>query len=39
VGYYLADQVVAGMGRSPAELAALGVDEARQAVRDALASG
>jgi len=37
VGYYLADQVVSGMGRSPAELAALSVDEARQAVRDALA--
>jgi hypothetical protein len=37
VGYYLADQVVAGMGRSPAELAALSVEEARQAVRDALA--
>lgn len=37
VGYYLADRVVAGLGRPLPELVALGVDEARQAVRDALA--
>jgi len=36
VGYYLADQVVAELGRTPAELTAMTVDEARQAVRDAL---
>ena len=37
VGYYLADQVVAGLGKSLPELAAMTVDEARTAVRDALA--
>lgn len=37
VGYYLADRVVAGLGRSLPELAAMSVDEARTAVRDALA--
>ena len=37
VGYYLADQVVAGLGRSLPELAAMSVEEARTAVRDALA--
>ncbi len=37
VGYYLADQVVAGLGRSLPELVAMPVEEARQAVRDALA--
>jgi hypothetical protein len=36
VGYYLADQVVAGLGRSLPELAAMSVDDARAAVRDAL---
>jgi hypothetical protein len=38
VGYYLADQVVAGLGRSLPELAAMSVEDARQAVRDALAA-
>jgi hypothetical protein len=37
VGYYLADQVVASMGRPLPELAALSVDEGRAAVREALA--
>ena len=37
VGYYLADRLVAGLGMSLAELAALSVDDARAAVRDALA--
>jgi hypothetical protein len=37
VGYYLADRLVAGLGRSLPELAALTVDEARAAVREALA--
>ncbi len=36
VGYYLADQVVGGLGRSLPELAAMSVEEARQAVRHAL---
>ncbi len=36
VGYYLADAVVGGMGKSLPELAAMSVDEARAAVRDAL---
>lgn len=36
VGYYLADQLVGGLGKSLPELAAMGVDEARQAVRAAL---
>ena len=36
VGYYLADRLVGSLGRSPAELAALSVDDARAAVRDAL---
>jgi len=36
VGYYLADQVVASLGRSLPELAAMSVDEARNAVRHAL---
>ena len=36
VGYYVADQVVAGLGMTLPELAALGVDDARRAVRDAL---
>jgi hypothetical protein len=38
VGYYLADRVVAGLGKSLPELAAMSVDEARAAVADALAS-
>lgn len=38
VGYYLADAIVGGLDASPAELAALGVDEAREAVRSALAA-
>lgn len=38
VGYYLADQVVGSLGRSLPELAAMSVDEARMAVRDALGS-
>ncbi|HVL05755.1 MAG TPA: hypothetical protein VM388_07195 [Acidimicrobiales bacterium] len=37
VGYYLADQLVAGLGKSLPELAAMTVEEARTAVRDALA--
>ena len=37
VGYYLADQVVGSLGRSLPELVAMTVDEARAAVRDALA--
>jgi hypothetical protein len=37
VGYYLADQVVAGLGKSLPELVALSVAEARSAVADALA--
>jgi hypothetical protein len=37
VGHYLADQVVAGLDRSLPELVALSPDEARAAVRDALA--
>lgn len=37
VGYYVADQVVASLGKSLPELAAMSVDEARAAVRDALA--
>ena len=36
VGYYLADQVVGSLGKSLPELAAMSVDEARAAVRDAL---
>jgi hypothetical protein len=36
VGYYLADQVVAGLGKSLRELAAMSVDEARAAIRSAL---
>jgi hypothetical protein len=36
VGYYLADVVVGGLGKSLPELAAMSVDEARAAVRDAL---
>lgn len=39
VGYYLADQVVGGLGRSLPELAAMSVEDARQAVRDALGGG
>jgi hypothetical protein len=38
VGYHLADQLVASLGGTLPELAALPVDEARQAVRDALAA-
>lgn len=38
VGYYLADRVVASLGRPLPELVAMSVDEARQAVRDALAA-
>ncbi|MGI8983141.1 MAG: hypothetical protein ACR2HM_01185 [Acidimicrobiales bacterium] len=37
VGHYLADQLVAGLDRSLPELAAMSVEEARAAVRDALA--
>ncbi len=37
VGYYLADEVVGGLGKPLPELAAMTVDEARAAVRDALA--
>ncbi|HEX3621832.1 MAG TPA: hypothetical protein VHT97_05910 [Acidimicrobiales bacterium] len=37
VGYYLADSVVGGLGRTLPELAAMSVDDARLAVRDALA--
>jgi hypothetical protein len=37
VGYYLADQVVAGLGKSLPELVAMSVDDARAAVRTALA--
>jgi hypothetical protein len=37
VGYYLADKVVAGLGKSLPELAALSVDDARSAVIDAMA--
>lgn len=37
VGYYVADQVVAAIDRPLPELVALSVDEARAAVRDALA--
>lgn len=36
VGYFLADELVGGLGRSPAELAALSVADARAAVRGAL---
>ena len=36
VGYYLADQVVGSLGRPLSELAALSVEEARAAVREAL---
>lgn len=36
VGYYLADELVGGLGRPLPELAALSVEDARQAVRDAL---
>jgi hypothetical protein len=39
VGYYVADELVGSLGKSLPELAALSVDEARQAVRDALAAG
>jgi hypothetical protein len=39
VGYYLADRLVGGLGKSLPELAALSVDDARAAVRDALAAG
>jgi hypothetical protein len=39
VGYYVADRLVAGLGRTLPELVALPVDDARQAVIDALASG
>lgn len=38
VGYYLADRVVAGLGRSLPELVAMRVDEARDAVRAALSA-
>jgi hypothetical protein len=37
VGYYLADELVGGLGRSFAELVTLSVDEGRALVRDALA--
>ena len=37
VGYYLADQIVGSLGRPLPELAAMSVDEAKAAVRDALA--
>ncbi len=37
VGYFVADVVVAGLGRSLPELAAMSVDEGRDAVRTALA--
>jgi hypothetical protein len=37
VGYYLADELVGGFGRPLPELAALGVDEGRALVREALA--
>ena len=36
VGHYLADQLVGSLGTSLPELAAMSVDEARAAVRDAL---
>jgi len=36
VGYFLADRLVADLGRTLPELAAMTVDEARSAVRDAL---
>jgi hypothetical protein len=36
VGYYLADKIVGGLGRSLPELAAMPVDVARHAVTDAL---
>ncbi|HTJ77111.1 MAG TPA: hypothetical protein VL337_17255 [Acidimicrobiales bacterium] len=39
VGYYLADRLVGELGKSLPELAALSVDDARAAVRDALAAG
>lgn len=38
VGYYLADELVGGLGRPLPELAALTVDEGRAAVREALAA-
>jgi len=38
VGYYLADQVVAGLGKTLPELVAMSVDEARAAVAEALRS-
>lgn len=38
VGYYLADELVAGLGRPLPELAALNVDEARAAIRESLAN-
>lgn len=39
VGYYLADLVVSGLERPLPELVTLPVDEARQAIRDALGKG
>ena len=38
VGYYVADELVAGMGRSLPELVAMSVDEARAAIRETLAA-
>ena len=38
VGYYLADELIGGLGRPLPELAALSVDEARALVQEALAS-
>ncbi len=39
VGYHVADRLVGGLGRPLPELVAMPVDEARHAVRDALAAG
>ncbi len=39
VGFYLADRLVEGLGRSLPELAAMSVEEGRTAIRDALGLG
>ena len=38
VGYFVADELVGAMGRAPADLARLSVDEGRDAIRQALAA-
>ncbi len=37
VGYYVADQLVAGLGRPPSEMVAMSIDDGKAAIRAALA--